>query len=216
MSLKLSLIVAINNSNRGIGINGKLPWRISKDLKHFAKVTTYTSDPYKKNAVIMGRLTWLSIPKAFRPLPNRLNVVISSKMTKETSDCNLIANEDDVIFCKSFDDAIELLIKEYAEKLENIYAIGGNQIYRSSLSSKYLSSELFYRIYLTRVYSEVECDTFLEPENFLDSFVKLTEIKDKDNFNVEFNTIITEISKNDGSELKYCFEIYERSDSYLN
>ena len=69
---------------------------------------------------------------------------------------------------------------------------------------------------MTRVFSEVECDTFLEPENFLDPFVKLTEIKDKDNFNVEFNTIITEVSKNEGQELKYCFEIYEKSNSFIN
>ena len=216
MSLRLSLIVAINNSNRGIGINGRLPWRISKDLKHFSRVTTFTNDPYKKNAVIMGRLTWSSIPKAFRPLPNRLNVIISSKMTKENCDCSENANDDDIMFCNSFDDAVELLIKEYSDKLENIYVIGGNQIYQSSLSSKYLNSDMFYRIYLTRVFSEVECDTFLEPENFLDPFVKLTEIKDKDNFNVEFNTIITEVSKNEGQELKYCFEIYEKSNSFIN
>jgi dihydrofolate reductase len=83
MSIKLSLIVAINNADRGIGIGGKLPWRISKgnkvkqllnlflfilnniiiDLKHFQKITTKTVDISKKNAVIMGRLTWFSLPK---------------------------------------------------------------------------------------------------------------------------------------------------------
>jgi hypothetical protein len=73
-SIKLSLVVAMCNSNRGIGINGSIPWRLPKDMKHFAKVTTHTKDPAKINAVLMGRLTWLSIPKHLRPLPNRLNV----------------------------------------------------------------------------------------------------------------------------------------------
>lgn len=75
-SIKLSLVVAMCNSNRGIGVNGTIPWRLPKDMKHFANVTSYTSDPNKMNAVVMGRLTWLSIPKNFRPLPNRLNVFI--------------------------------------------------------------------------------------------------------------------------------------------
>jgi dihydrofolate reductase len=216
MPLKLSLIVAMNDFNRGIGIKGKLPWKISKDLKHFSRVTTFTNDPYKKNAVIMGRLTWSSIPKAFRPLPNRLNVIISSKMTNANCDCNDNASFDDILFCKTFDEAIELLNNEYSDKIESIYAIGGSQIYQSALSSKYLNSDLFYRIYLTRVFSTVECDTFMEPQNFLESFVKLTDIADKNNFNVEFNTIITEAPKNEGGDLKYCFEIYEKSNSLIN
>ncbi len=78
-SIKLSLIVAMCNSNRGIGINGSIPWRLPKDMKHFAKVTTHTKDPAKINAVLMGRLTWLSIPKHLRPLPNRLNVTEQDK-----------------------------------------------------------------------------------------------------------------------------------------
>jgi dihydrofolate reductase len=85
-SLKLSLIVAMNNSNRGIGVNGTIPWRLPKDLKHFARVTTFTSTPGKQNAVIMGKNTWQSIPKQYRPLPNRLNVVISTKLQPDTLD----------------------------------------------------------------------------------------------------------------------------------
>jgi len=73
-SIKLSLIVAMCNLNRGIGINGSIPWRLPKDMKFFAKVTTHTKNPSKLNAVVMGRLTWLSIPKHLRPLPNRINV----------------------------------------------------------------------------------------------------------------------------------------------
>ncbi len=73
-SIKLSMVVAMCNSNRGIGINGNIPWKLPKDMKFFAKVTSFTRNSNKMNAVIMGRLTWQSIPKQFRPLPNRLNV----------------------------------------------------------------------------------------------------------------------------------------------
>ena len=62
------------------------------------------------------------------------------------------------------------------------------------------------RVYLTRVYSDVKCDVHLEPENFLDTFKKLDEIEDKENFNVEFNTVQTD----EKSHLDYMFEIYEK------
>lgn len=44
----------------------------------FARLTKWTMDSEKKNAVIMGRKTWESIPEKNRPLPNRLNIVLSS------------------------------------------------------------------------------------------------------------------------------------------
>jgi dihydrofolate reductase len=81
-NIKLNLIVAMCNSNLGIGINGEIPWRLPTDMKHFASVTTFTEDKKKINAVIMGRLTWLSIPKKFRPMPNRLNVIILKILLK--------------------------------------------------------------------------------------------------------------------------------------
>ena len=49
-----------------------------KDMALFARLTKWTMDSEKKNAVIMGRKTWESIPEKNRPLPNRLNIVLSS------------------------------------------------------------------------------------------------------------------------------------------
>ncbi len=43
----------------------------------FAQLTKWTNDPGKRNAVIMGRKTWESIPEKNRPLANRLNIVLS-------------------------------------------------------------------------------------------------------------------------------------------
>jgi dihydrofolate reductase len=81
--LKATLIVA-HDSSRGIGLNGKLPWRLSKEMKYFAAATTVVpSESGKKNAVIMGRTTWEGIPRKFRPLKERINVVLSSKTREE-------------------------------------------------------------------------------------------------------------------------------------
>ncbi len=73
-------IVAIVACTRdgGIGKEGRLPWKLSGDMAYFKRVTLDTEDvPGARNAVIMGRKTWESIPKSFRPLADRLNVVLS-------------------------------------------------------------------------------------------------------------------------------------------
>jgi dihydrofolate reductase len=78
---QLTLVVAATLSN-GIGTKGNLPWKLSREMAYFAKVTREggprSSSP---NAVIMGRKTWESIKPQYRPLKGRLNVVISSSIT---------------------------------------------------------------------------------------------------------------------------------------
>ncbi|MDR0736206.1 MAG: dihydrofolate reductase [Zoogloeaceae bacterium] len=65
----LTLIAAVAR-NRVIGLHNRLPWQLAEDLRHFRATT-------RGHAVIMGRKTWESLPAAFRPLPERLNIVIS-------------------------------------------------------------------------------------------------------------------------------------------
>ncbi|KAJ3254043.1 dihydrofolate reductase, partial [Borealophlyctis nickersoniae] len=80
MTPPLNLIVAATEAG-GIGIEGRLPWRLRADMSFFARVTTHfgrQGSARPPNAVIMGRKTWDSIPSKFRPLPGRLNVVLSS------------------------------------------------------------------------------------------------------------------------------------------
>ncbi|KAG0069919.1 dihydrofolate reductase [Linnemannia elongata] len=84
-----SIVVAADRA-MGIGKNGGLPWRLRKDMAFFAKITskvvqgaqdaTTTGElthQRRVNACIMGRKTWESIPKKFRPLTDRFNVIVS-------------------------------------------------------------------------------------------------------------------------------------------
>lgn len=78
--LKLAMVAAMSLTN-GIGKDGGLPWRLKGEMAYFRKVTSQVPEDEKhagaRNAVIMGRKTWASIPPKFRPLSGRLNVVIS-------------------------------------------------------------------------------------------------------------------------------------------
>ena len=63
------VIVAATAASFGIGRLGELPWKLPGDMALFKKLTTTSRHVSKKNAVIMGRKTWESLPKKFRPLP---------------------------------------------------------------------------------------------------------------------------------------------------
>jgi dihydrofolate reductase len=81
---QFALIVAATEE-LGIGLKSNLPWRIPKDMAFFKHVTTIVPEALQKsqkqNAVIMGRVTWESIPPKFRPLENRFNIVVSRSPT---------------------------------------------------------------------------------------------------------------------------------------
>ena len=68
-------IIAAMAKNRVIGLNGQIPWHISKDLKYFKKMTSG-----KNSAIVMGRETWDSLP--IKPLPNRRNFVLTKKAAR--------------------------------------------------------------------------------------------------------------------------------------
>ena len=65
-----TIIIAAVSENGVIGKDGKIPWHLPVDLKRFKKLTS-------GYPVIMGRKTYESLPKKFRPLPGRLNIVLS-------------------------------------------------------------------------------------------------------------------------------------------
>ena len=105
----MAITIIVAKSNNGIiGKDGDLPWRLPEDLKRFKRLTT-------GNIVVMGRKTYDSIG---RPLPNRKNIVISR---------NTLLKIDGV---EVEYDLIDVLKRNQEE---NVYVIGGGQIYVDAL-----------------------------------------------------------------------------------
>jgi len=105
---RLSLVVAMSR-NRVIGHNGKLPWRLSADLKRFKALTM-------GHHIIMGRNTWESIG---RPLPGRVSVVVSR---------NRAYVAHGAVVVNSLDEAIQLAAAD-----PEVFVIGGGELYREAL-----------------------------------------------------------------------------------
>ncbi|PIO75005.1 dihydrofolate reductase [Teladorsagia circumcincta] len=145
---KMSLIVAVD-SKYGIGKNNALPWMLRKDMKFFVENTTKTTDPAKVNAVIMGRKCWESIPKKFRPLKDRLNVVITRTLPEY--------RDDNLIISQNFDEIVnELISGTLSEKVEKVWNIGGGEIYRMALEKDYVKELL-----VTKIQKDFDADIFL-------------------------------------------------------
>ncbi|MEB2872796.1 dihydrofolate reductase [Pseudomonas rhizosphaerae] len=133
-SLPLGLIAALAE-NRVIGIDNSMPWHLPGDFKYF-KATTLGKP------IIMGRKTWDSLG---RPLPGRLNLVVSRQ-----SDLDLPGAE---VFA-SLDAAIERAEAwAHEEGAEEVMLIGGAQLYELGLGQA-------DRLYLTRVASQPDGDAW--------------------------------------------------------
>lgn len=124
----ISLIVAMAH-NRVIGKDNQMPWHLPADLKHFKNKTL-------NKTIIMGRKTYESIG---RPLPQRKNIVISSKENYTLEGCTTTT---------SLENALELVKND-----EEAMIIGGGNLYNQSI--KYAD-----KLYLTFIDLEVEGDTF--------------------------------------------------------
>lgn len=97
---------------RVIGKDNKLPWYLPEDLANFKRLTD-------GNTVVMGRKTYESIPKRFRPLSNRNNVVISKTLPLETG----------IDICPSLEEALTIA-QSYGKE---IFIAGGASIYQQVL-----------------------------------------------------------------------------------
>ncbi|XP_073036062.1 bifunctional dihydrofolate reductase-thymidylate synthase 1-like isoform X3 [Primulina eburnea] len=148
-------VVVAATRDMGIGKDGKLPWRLPADLKFFKEITMETSDPGRKNAVVMGRKTWESIPSQFRPLPGRLNIVLTRSASSG------VATNESVITCDSVSSSLELLAKPpYCSLIEKVFLIGGGQILRDALNAPECEA-----IHITEIRTSIQCDTFIPPIN---------------------------------------------------
>ncbi|KNG45367.1 dihydrofolate reductase [Stemphylium lycopersici] len=164
----LTLILAATPS-LGIGKDGVLPWpQLKKEMGFFARVTKRTTPSLstdgsrKINAVLMGRKTWESIPPKFRPLKDRLNIVITSSPEDFTDKLDKKTDVEGPMVCSGIVDAITQLERQDkttwpSQNLEfdKIFVIGGASIYRTALELPQTK-----RVLLTKIQKEFECDTF--------------------------------------------------------
>lgn len=97
---------------RVIGKDGAMPWHLPQDLAHFKRVTL-------SHPVIMGRRTWDALPERFRPLPGRVNIVVTRQ-----PDWNTIGAQR----ACSLRDALQ-----QCENSPQVWIIGGAQIYAQAL-----------------------------------------------------------------------------------
>lgn len=122
-------VVIAATRDMGLGMDMKLPWDLPTDFNFFQDVTTKTSDPQKRNATIMGRKTWESTPLEIRPLPGRLNIVLTN------SSCLNITTDENVLVCSSVESALELLATApYSLSIEKVFVIGGGELLRFASS----------------------------------------------------------------------------------
>jgi dihydrofolate reductase len=153
-----NIIVAMCKKSRGIGFKDKLPFKSSKDLKRFKKITIGSGN----NSVIMGSKTWLSLPFLTRPLKHRENIVLSRTKNKfDLTGKGYLLNNIELIeeFCKK-------------QKFDENWIIGGGEIYK-----KALEMGIVKKIYITEIDEEYECDTFF-PEIDYSYFELISSVKD--------------------------------------
>ena len=129
--------------NKGIGKTNTLPWNIRSDLIKFSQLTKGNGN----NAVVMGKNTWLSIPKV--PLPGRENLILSR--TLKNTDIPDSINRENVKIFNNFED----LNMYCVEKFEEIWIIGGSRIYQ-----EFLDRDLIKEMHITYIDSLFDCDTF--------------------------------------------------------
>jgi dihydrofolate reductase len=131
-------VVVAADLDWGIGKDSGLPWpKLSADLQHFKRVTCAAPEG-ERNAVVMGRKTWESREVAGRPLPRRLNVVVTR---------GELAVPDGVVVAHTLDEAVAV------GGVANVFVVGGAGLLAEALGHRALRF-----VYLTRIAGRFGCD----------------------------------------------------------
>ena len=145
------------DQKRGIGKTNSIPWNLKAEISHFRKLTSSTaksapesespseSESTWQNAVIMGRRTWESLPKKYRPLPNRINIVLTRNYDYQLPATVL-----------RFSDLDQALASLATAAVKRVFVIGGADVFKQAMAHK--SCGL---LYLTEIMQTFDCDTFL-------------------------------------------------------
>lgn len=137
---KVSIIVAMG-ANREIGKNNDLMWHLPVDMRFF-------KDKTLGHPVIMGRKNYESIPEKYRPFKDRLNIVVSSQADYLAPGCIL------------FQDLTAAASYAQQQDAEEVFIIGGGQIYAEALRLKMVNT-----MYITHIES-----TFPDAHTFFPAF----------------------------------------------
>lgn len=130
----VSLIAAVAQ-NRVIGKDNDLVWDIPEDMKFFKDTTRH-------HCIVTGRRNYESIPAKFRPLKNRVNIVVSQQYSEF---------EAGVIVCKTIEEAIDYARQKGEAEL---FVIGGGKVYEYCIKN-----DLADKLYITWVHQDFEGDT---------------------------------------------------------
>lgn len=146
---RIYLIAAVDQEF-GLGKDNELSWSLRKEMKHFTSVTKAVQIEDMRNAVIMGRNTWMSIPEKYRPLPGRHNVVLTRSTDFEAEGAQVAHSLEEAL---SIDDT----------NIETLFIIGGGAIYSQAIEHEWTDG-----IYLTHIEHTYDCDVFFPqiPERF--------------------------------------------------
>ena len=153
-------IIACVNEEGIIGRDNDLFAKCSEDMKRFKKITIGSG----KNVVIMGRKTWESIPRGYKPLPERINIVISKN---EDYECV------GAIVCTSFQNALKCCNEKI---IDEIFVIGGETLYDECFKTY---TKIINRIYLTKIHKKSKDYHLYKYLNFDDENYTLLKSEEK-------------------------------------
>ncbi|NNU27598.1 dihydrofolate reductase [Isoptericola sediminis] len=127
-----------------IGADGGIPWHVTEDFAHFQRTTS-------GHPVVMGRLTWQSLPDRVRPLPRRTNVVVTRGAAADVVALAVAERRADLTVAGSVEEA--LAAAAAAPGGDEVWVMGGSQVYADALA-------LADRLVVTEVDLEVAGDAF--------------------------------------------------------
>ena len=162
----MNLIVNVDK-NWAIGLGSKLLVRIPQDMKFFRSMTT-------GHVVVMGRKTLESFPES-KPLPNRVNIVLTRDQGYQAPGAVVVHSMEE----------LKEELKKYSG--EEIFVIGGGQIYRELLP-------LCDKAYVTKVDRAFDADVYF-PDLDQDPQWKMTKVSEEQTY----------------FDLEYVFAVYERT-----
>lgn len=166
-----TMILCTDNKN-GIGVNNTIPWYSSADFRHFKESTV-------GKKILMGYNTWASLPEHAKPLPNRVNIVITNRQISD----EYYMNHPSVIFIH------ESHLSTFMENNFDLMIIGGAKLFERTL--RYTD-----RIIKSTIQGEYECDTFFDIHSSENDVFKIKSMKELEDgtiveyFEREYRTIL--------------------------